>query len=86
MDAYQRHPRNLLRLELIAQSIRAEAHLKHAGEGKTSGLLCMMDAHRALERDDLKAAQMWLCKSLAYSVGVGHADYRAARAIPAEGV
>jgi hypothetical protein len=46
------------------------------GVMESSARLCLTDAIEAHDRGDFEAAKMWAVKSLAYSVGVFHADYR----------
>jgi hypothetical protein len=51
---------------------------KHITEGsmESSARLCLADAIRQFDAGNYQAAQMWAQKSLAYSVGVFHPDYR----------
>jgi hypothetical protein len=43
----------------------------------SSSIFCLVDAVRQQERGNEEAAIMWARKSLAYSVGVFHPDFRA---------
>lgn len=52
---------------------------KHVGNGaamESSARLCLSDAVTQHDAGNLDAAYMWAKKSLAYSVGIFHADYK----------
>ena len=52
---------------------------KHVGNGATmesSARSCLADANRQYEAGDYVSAGVWALRSLAYSVGVLHADYK----------
>jgi hypothetical protein len=53
---------------------------KHLGQGtmESSARLCLADAVTQRDAGDLDAARRWAIKSLAYSVGIFHADYQRA--------
>ena len=55
---------------------------KHIGAGdmESSARLCLADAVRLADAGELGYARTRALESLAYSVGVFHDDYRAARA------
>ena len=51
---------------------------KHVGNGaamESSARLCLADAVRLSDEGDLSNAKARALKSLAYSVGIAHADY-----------
>lgn len=55
---------------------------KHVGNGaqmESSARLCLADAIVEFDKGKLDNAHMWALKSLKYSVGVFHADYRSAQ-------
>jgi hypothetical protein len=54
---------------------------KHVGNGavmESSARVCLADAVRLYDEGDLRAARERALRSLIYSVGVFHADYRKA--------
>jgi len=57
----------------------ARKHLATAIQ-ESSARFCMTGAVRALDDGALDSAKMWALKSLGYSVGVFHADYKRAAA------
>ena len=57
----------------------ARKHLAAAIQ-ESSARFCMTGAVRALDDGALDSAKMWALKSLGYSVGVFHADYKRAAA------
>lgn len=54
---------------------------KHLGKGnmESSARACMMDAVAQYDKGNYDAARMWAVKSIAYSVGVIHPDYKKAK-------
>lgn len=52
---------------------------KHEGANR-SAAFCYNDALRCWYRDQNEAARRWALRSLEYSVGIFHADYKAASA------
>jgi len=57
--------------------ILARKHV-HKGEMASSALSCLQDAMNQQDKGNFDAASMWAVKSLAYSVGIGHVDYKRA--------
>ena len=55
-----------------------QAARKHLGKGtmESSARLCMEDAVNSRTRGDLENARYWAMRSIAYSVGIFHNDYR----------
>jgi hypothetical protein len=53
---------------------------KHLGSGQmeSSARLCLADAVAMHDSGDLESAKSWALKSLAYSVGIFHPDYKKA--------
>ena len=53
---------------------------KHIGQGDmvSSAELCLASAVEAYNNGDYNTAKIWALKSLKYSVGIFHADYRKA--------
>ena len=55
---------------------------KHIGNGAamdSSARLCLADALALMEKQDYEAAHARAVRSLGYSVGVFHADYKSAK-------
>lgn len=56
---------------------------KHAHNGavmQSSAVLCLETAEQHYDYGRYSSAEVWAIKSLAYSVGVFHPDYQAAKA------
>jgi hypothetical protein len=72
MDATMKKPLGTIDVIKLARS--------HLGKGAmvSSAHCCLCDAREALNRGDFDAARMWAVRSLAYSVGMFSAAYRAA--------
>ena len=61
------------------QTIRvAEAHAYNGAQMQTSAILCLCDARKCFGRGQFDFAKERALRSLSYSVGVFHADYRKA--------
>ena len=72
----------------------AKSHLDNGAEMASSATLCYTDACNIMfdvwgkytKKDALKNATSWALKSLAYSVGKFHPDYRYAESLEKEAV
>ncbi len=62
------------------QAIRLARKHVHKGEMNSSVRLCLADAISAMDAEQYEAAHRWAVKSLAYSVGITHPDYKRASA------
>ena len=56
--------------------ILARKHIGNGAEMESSARACLADAVSQYDADNFESAYMWAKKSLAYSVGVFHADYK----------
>lgn len=56
----------------------ARKHVSNGAQMESSARLCLADAIALLEKGDLAYAKARAVKSLAYSVGVFHTDYKKA--------
>jgi hypothetical protein len=59
--------------------ITARKHLDNGAVMASSARFCFADAMKCEDEGNLESAKMWAIKSLAYSVGVLHPDYQAAK-------
>ena len=64
-------------MTLTALCILAQKH-RETGPMATSAQCCLEDAYYLIRRHDFAAARQRALKSLAYSVGILHADYQRA--------
>jgi hypothetical protein len=55
--------------------IKARAHVADNPQAESSARLCLADAISCYDAGDMDGARGRAVKSLAYSVGIGHADY-----------
>ena len=67
-----------MNINQVEKSIRLARKHVHEGTMNSSVRHCLAEALEAQEREDYDVAHMWACKSLAYSVGICHPDYKAA--------
>ncbi len=60
--------------------ILARKHVITEAQKESSALFCLSDAMDMMERGEFESAKKWAIRSLAYSVGVFHSDYKRASA------
>ena len=58
--------------------ITARKHLHNGAVMATSAESCIRDAINCYDDGNFESARMWAVKSLAYSVGITHKDYKRA--------
>jgi hypothetical protein len=68
------------RKQMTTNQIVIAARKNLGGTMESSARLCLADAVAAYDRGDMDSARRWAIKSLAYSVGIFHADYQRAAA------
>ena len=56
--------------------ILARKHIGNNATMESSARVCLEDAVHQYDKGQYDAAIMWAAKSLSYSVGIAHADYR----------
>jgi hypothetical protein len=64
----------------VEKAIRLARKHAHEGEMNSSVRLCLAEAVNAMDTEQYEAAHRWAVKSLSYSVGIAHPDYKKAAA------
>lgn len=59
----------------------AEKHANNGATMQSSAIVCLDDARRFASEGREAYAQSWAIRSLSYTVGIFHADHRAAEAM-----